>query len=341
MNTFPLSHDMISAILSRFGLENEQVTDFCNSSHGDDDIRWNFMLNSRYVLKVNAQRSMWEARLQEISRLIARYRSIGLYVPALIPTLDGSLSCTWDIQGAPYTCFVEEFAKYPAYTWDAEPDRKEVVEHLGLLAAKYTNVDLSSTRSMWSIIDLAPLDVDVDEKQENADMLAEALRENGFSALAEQVTAHNLMLRETIQADFAALPRCVFQGDLNNSNELHNNGHFVGLIDFNCSGTDVNINVFLNETNWFPDEKDFDRMSIAEILKRMNMEQTDMLSVILQHYRMNELEKRLFPCFQHIADLFQYPNVCQMVKWLGNAQRREKCIAFIDALIRRELHPHA
>lgn len=57
--------------------------------------------------------SMWEARLQEIRRLIARYRSIGVYCPSLIPTLDGALSYALQKDGKAYTCFVEEYAIYP------------------------------------------------------------------------------------------------------------------------------------------------------------------------------------------------------------------------------------
>lgn len=56
---------------------------------------------------------MWEARLQEIRRLIARYRSIGVYCPSLIPTLDGTLSYALQKDGKAYTCFVEEYAIYP------------------------------------------------------------------------------------------------------------------------------------------------------------------------------------------------------------------------------------
>ena len=123
------------------------------------------------------------------------------------------------------------------------------MEHLGILAEKYIGVDLSETKSMWSMIDLALLDVDIGEKQENTNMLVDALRKSGYDSLADKVDAFNNMLREKIMVVFDKLPRCVYQGDLNSTNELCKDGHFVGLIDFNMAGTDVNINVFLNETN--------------------------------------------------------------------------------------------
>ena len=328
-----LDNSEIQSILDHFGLTFQSVTKLYDTSHSEDDKRLNYILDDRYVLKVNSVGAMWEQRLQEISRLIARYRSIGVYCPALIPTMAGPLSYYWEKDGKEYTCYVEEYAIYPLFEWGQEHDRREVVEHLGILAAKYTGVDLSETKSMWSIIDLAPLDVDIDEKQENTNTLVAALREAGYPDLAQQVDDLNNMARSRIMTVFADLPRCVFQGDLNTSNELHQDGHFVGLIDFNLSGTDVNINVFLNETNGFPDEAEFDKLSVQEIVVHMDAEQADTLSVILRHYAMNDAEKYAFPYYKRIIDLFQYPNVCEMVKWLKEDARKDKCIELIQALV--------
>ncbi len=333
----PIEKPAIEYILSKFLVESEDMTNFVDSSRGDGDIRWNFIFGEHYVLKINTPNGMWEERLQEISRLVARYRSIGVYCPACIPTVEGPLSFCWEHEGMPCTCFVEEFAKYPAFGWEMEHDRKEVVEHLGLLAARYTDVDLSEIRSMWSIIDLAPFDTTVDEKQENADTLVAALREVGYEALADRVDIFNRELRAAILPDFRSLPRCVFQGDLNSTNELHDHGRFVGLIDFNCSGTDVNINVFINETNWFPEEKDFDTMTIPEMLEQMDRGHAEESAPIYRHYTLNELEKKLYPYFKRIVYLFQYPNVCAMVSWLNDSSRREKCVRMIEALVEMPL----
>lgn len=327
----------IRTILSHFGLSAESVTGFYDTSHSDEDKRLNYILDNRYVLKINSVGAMWEARLQEIRRLIGRYRAIGVYCPDLIPASDGALSYTWHNDGKEYTCFVEEYAIYPVAGEETELERREVIEHLGTLAANYSGIDLSETKSMWSIIDLAPLDVDIDEKQENANTLIAALRKNGYEDLADKTDARNAMLREKIMPVFAKLPRCVYQGDLNVGNELHRDGHFSGLIDFNMSGTDVNVNVFLNETNWFPTEAEFDALSVSEILAKQDSEQAELLAVILRHYTLNDDETYALPYYKRVVDLFQFPSVCAMVKWLGDDARRAKCAELLTALIEKPL----
>lgn len=325
----------IKEIVSHFGIEFENVTNFIDTSHNDDDERFNYVLDDKYVLKVNSTSSMWESRLQEIHRLIERYRSIGVYCPDLIPTLSGYLSIAWQKDGKEYTCFVEEYAIYPVLGWGVEHDRKEVIEHLGILAAKYTGVDLSKTKSMWSIIDLAPLDIDVDEKQENTDALVSALTQNGYNNLADEVSGFNVSLREKIMKVFYVLPRCVYQGDLNSTNELYKDGHFVGLIDFNMAGTDVNINVFLNETNWFPETEEFDSMTVDEILSKQEKEESQSLDVILKHYTLNEDELYAMPFYGRIVNMFQYPNVSLMIDWLNDNSRKDKCAELIRAMVKK------
>ncbi len=339
MDMLPIEMEAIASIVSHFPVELKAVTDFCNTSRSETDIRWNFIFGQVYVLKINSENSMWEERLQEISRLIARYNAIGVYCPCLIPSSAHKISYTWYHDGKTYTCFIEEFAKYPVCAFEAEFHDPEIIAHLGRLAARYTDVDLCETRSMWSIIDLAPLDTTVDEKQENSDMLVGALKEHGYTELAYRVAEYNTALRASILPHFRALPRCVFQGDLNNTNLLQHNGRFAGLIDFNCSGTDVNINVFLNETNCFPNETKFDTLTIPELLSVMEREHREEMAVILMHYTLNDLEKQMYPYFRQLVELFQYPDVCSMVKWLSEDSRREKCANLIMALMAQPILP--
>lgn len=323
----------IREIMSHFGISVEELSECFDTSHNENDQRFNYVLDKKYVLKVNSAHVMWDSRLNEINRLIHRYLSIGLYCPKMLMTTENQLSYHLIKENKEYVCYVEEYAKYPVLGFDAEHDRNEVIEHLGVLAARYTNVDLSDIKSMWSIIDLAPLDNEIDEKQENTDLLIKTLQQQGYDELAIQVDEYNIMLRDKIKAVFGQLPRCVYQGDLNPSNELFHDGHFVGLIDFNMSGTDVNINVFLNETNCFPEEKDFDELTVQRMIAKMNEDQSKAISVILKHYSLNDTEIHAMPYYKRLIDLFQYPNVCQMCEWLTDTKRKEKCAELIKTLI--------
>lgn len=187
-----LDLNKVREIMTEFGLSIESITKFYDTSHGDDDKRFNFILDDKYVLKINSETVMNETRLQEVSVLVSRYRSIGLYCPKLFPTSDGKLSCLIQNENGRYICFVEEYAAYPVCDCEVEPERSEVVEHLGILASKFTGVDLFKTRSMWSVIDLAPLDKDIDEKQENTNLLVAALCKHGYSDLANHLDELNV-----------------------------------------------------------------------------------------------------------------------------------------------------
>lgn len=69
----------------------------------------------------------------------------------------------------------------------------------------------------------------------------------------------------------------------------------------------------------------------------MDAEQDDNLSVIFRHYTINDVEKATFPYYRRIVDLFQYPDVCLMVKWLKEEKRRDKCLELIRALVSKAL----
>ena len=331
--SLPFARSALGELLSPFGLTFSRVTGFHDTSHGPEDTRWNVVLDDAYVLKIGSSKVIWEERMQQIHRLIQRYHTIGVYCPRLIPTKSGSICSAFETAENRFVCYVEEFARYPVCQEDSILDWSEVTAHLGVLAARYSGVDLSDNLSMWSLIDLSPLDTDVDEKQENADSLVECLQEAGYPELARSVNEYNTALRAALLPRFRELPRCVYQGDMNYTNVLVDNGHFAGLIDFNLSGTEVNINCFLCETQWFPETADFDAHTISELLSMIDSKQAVALDVILQAYSLNELEKQLLPYYKGIITLFQWPHVCQLITWLGDDSRKEKAAELIRGLI--------
>ena len=330
-------HKQVLDLLRQFDIHSAESIEFVDSSHGEDDIRHNYIIDKKYVLRINSAKVMTEKRLTELNTLIERYRSFGMKAPVYLKATTGNFVVEQDEK----YCYLSEYLDYPVaddvkYRCREDLIRQRVI-YVARFAQAFKDVDLVETVCMFSIFDLSPYDqlsgLNIDEKQENLEQLVADLKQAGYEELAKKLNAQNEEIRNRLKPIYKDLPRCVFQGDLNPSNELHKDGHFAGLIDFNLSGTDVNINVFLNETNWFPEEAEFDKLSVPDIVAHMDAEQADTLSVILRHYAMNDAEKYAFPYYKRIIDLFQYPNVCEMVKWLKEDVRKDKCVELIQALV--------
>ncbi|MCH5278534.1 MAG: hypothetical protein J1E60_01960 [Christensenellaceae bacterium] len=136
--TIRINDDHIKRIARRFGIEFNEIVDTIDSSHGEGDVRINCILDNKYVLKINTEAAITEARLAEIAGLIERYSAIGVYCPMLQRTVDGSYSTYQEIDGHKYICYAEEFANYELGNNDIK--RAEIIEHLGILAARYSDV---------------------------------------------------------------------------------------------------------------------------------------------------------------------------------------------------------
>ena len=317
-------------ILREYGIDGFSDKTEIDSTNGDD-YRLNVIIDKKYVLRIN-NAVMTEERLASIDRLVEKYRRIGVLAPRLFKNKEGDyLSAHGD-----HVCYVSEYLDYPLWEekedeTDVETIRKEVLRSIGRLSKKYSNEDLSDVMSMWSIIDLAPLDVDVDEKQENLDLLVENLKGLGETELAHEVEAFNDSARERIRALYKDLPRCVIQGDLNASNILIEDGHFVGLIDFNMAGTEVNVNHFCCETNEEITEEDFAEKDADEVYENWKREQQEMLDVILSEYQLNDLEKKAIEDYRRICRISMYPNVMRFIEYLK--RDKEKTIKILRRII--------
>ena len=317
-------------ILREYGIDGFSDKTEIDSTNGDD-YRLNVIIDKKYVLRIN-NAVMTEERLASIDRLVEKYRRIGVLAPRLFKNKEGDyLSAHGD-----HVCYVSEYLDYPLWEekedeTDVETIRKEVLRSIGRLSKKYSNEDLSDVMSMWSIIDLAPLDVDVDEKQENLDLLVENLKGLGETELAHEVEAFNDSARERIRALYNDLPRCVIQGDLNASNILIEDGHFVGLIDFNMAGTEVNVNHFCCETNEEITEEDFAEKDADEVYENWKREQQEMLDVILSEYQLNDLEKKAIEDYRRICRISMYPNVMSFIEYLK--RDKEKTIKILRRII--------
>lgn len=334
-----ISENDVIEVCEKFNIHVTEINNCIDSSKSDEDIRYNYVINNEFVLKINTNDTITERFLNDISSLQERYRSIGVYCPNLYKSKDGTFLIDYSKENVNYQCYVEEYASYKVAREVVETyeGKLNMLEHLGKLASKYTNVDLVENRSMWSIIDLAPLDEEIDEKQDNLNSLVEVLRQKNFNDLADKLLDANNQARNTILNNFEALPRCVYQGDLNPSNVLvDESGKFVGVLDFNLFGTEVNINCFINECMYYFEEADFDTLSATEIYEKMNTIREKLLSVIWQFYSMNDVELDCFDAYKKIIDISFYPNVELMKYYLEEDKNVDKVIQLITLLVGNE-----
>jgi Ser/Thr protein kinase RdoA (MazF antagonist) len=279
------------------------------------DYRLNVIIDNKWVLRISDDK-MDEARLQSIDRLCERYRSIGVLTPKLFSNKNGM----YLTRCGEYHCYLSEYLDYQ--TLDRCDTNyieisNEVLMSIGTLSSRFSGIDLTPTNSMWSLIDLAPLDIDIDEKQENLNMLVNKLIEIHEEELALKLVKLNEINRDEIKKVYKTLPRCVIQGDLNDSNILVERGRFIGLIDFNMSGTEVNINHFCCEANVGIDEQSFERNSAGKIYAEMVNSSEKNLRTILSQYKLNEAEETSIPYYRKIVLLSQYSNVKSYIHYLS------------------------
>ena len=297
------------------------------------DYRLNIIIDNRYVLRINDP-VISEQRLSEISVLTDKYSKSGIKAPCLIRNKKGLFLTQYGER----VCYLSEYIDYPSLSQcknvNLENIYREVFGFIGRFAERYRDQDLMSVNSMWSLIDLAPLDSGIDEKQENLNSFAAFLHEKGYQELTERVNVFNLSRRERIRNVYKKLPRCSIQGDLNWSNILVDKGHFAGLIDFNMAGTEVNVNSFICETNPFMEETEFLDAEVSELYEKIIKTQNERLNVIFENYHMNELEKAVIEDYRSITLISRYPNVC-FYKWCFEKDP-EKAEQFMKIVLQRE-----
>lgn len=234
-----------------------------------------------------------------------------------------------------YYCYIEEYAPYKTAESVCEnySIQKQMMKYMGIFASKYTGIELMDTPSMWTVIDLHPMDDGIDEKQDNLNELMNVLKEHNYEKEAELLSKTNTKVRNELKEIYKSLPRCVYQGDLNFTNVLvDEKGDFKGLIDFNMAGTEFNINNFLNETAYHMDEQDFIELSTKEIYEKMNIKQKELLNIIFENYKMNDEEMACFPLYKKIIDMSLYPNVMLWIHLIKNKEQVEKVLKLIELI---------
>lgn len=328
--------DELFSELAKYGYEERGFVKLIDTSHGDDDIRLNFIISNKWVFRFCKAPEMTEKRLADLNRLIDRYIEFGLKCPRFLTDAEGKYIHQWN----GLSCYLQEYVNLPVAdqlnmneeTQDALWN--EVLDSVAAFAEKYRDVDISDTMGMYSLFDLSPFDVEigVDEKQQNFDSLCKALKEMGEDELVERLEARHGQVREDLKKIYGQLPQCVFQDDENFSNVLVDREyHLAGLIDFNLSGTEVIVNHIANLGGGFKEDVKEPIGAEARLqyaIDSYGKYQGRMLGI----YNANELEKQALPLYTWIALVAGWPQVCFFLDGLKTPELKDEILELLSLM---------
>ena len=332
-------------LLQRFHIHRAEKVEFVDSSHGEDDIRHNYIIDKKYVLRINSAKVMTEKRLTELNTLIERYRSFGMKAPLYLKATTGNFVVEQDEK----YCYLSEYLDYPLADDVKYRCREDLIRQRVIFVARFAqafkNVDLVETVSMFSIFDLSPYDqlsgLNIDEKQENLNQLVADLTQAGYVELAQKVNAKNEELRRQLKPIYKELPRCVFQGDENFSNLcVDENDQIVGLFDFNMSGTEVIANYLANNAfmgHFCYEDEILDKHTSKEVLQILLDAFRRSTALIREHYSFTEQEFSAYQIYGKIAMISAYWNTSTFAEYLKQEKYKEKIAAIIVQILDEDL----
>ena len=321
--------------LSRFGIGSANAIQLIDTTHDALDVRLNYIIDKKWVLRFCNAPYMTEKRMGELNRLIGRYRTIGYLCPAFIADDTGKYLHPWK----QFLCYLSEYIDRPL-AGDMELNDEEqltfqVAGNVALFAETYRDVDLSETMGMYSLFELSPFDVPngVDEKQDNFNKLIRLLRNEEEDDLAVRLEIRHTDIRCKLKAVFRELPRCVFQGDENFSNVLIDDAqHFVGFIDFNLAGTEVIINQLVNLAGFDYDEKQTNPEGAKARLDFAIRYFHDQISRMLRIYHATEKERQAMIWYAWIVMVAQWPNFCFFKKAIHDGVLKNEILELLSLI---------
>ena len=338
-------YNQVLDLLQLFDIHSAKCIEFVDSSQGEDDIRHNYIIDKKYVLRLNSAKVMTEERLTELNTLIERYRSFGMKAPLFLKAENGSFVVEQDGKN----CYLSEYLDLPLAEDVKFRCREDLIRQrlvfISRFAQTFKNVDLVETVSMFSIFDLAPYDklsgLDIDEKQENLNQLVADLTQAGYVELAQKVNAKNEELRRQLRPIYKDLPRCVFQGDENFSNLcVDENDQINGLFDFNMSGTEVIANYLANNAfmgHFCYEDEIPDKHTSREVLQILLEAFRQSTALICEHYSFTEQEFSAYQIYGKIAMISAYWNTSAFAEYLKQEKYKEKIAAIIALILDEDL----
>ena len=290
-----LDRNEIEQILDGFGIEAFENSEMIDSSHGNRYIRHNYIIDKKYVLRINSAQVMTEERVVELNTLVKKYNDFGIKAPYFIPDKFGK----YVMEYKKCYCYLSEYLDFPLAIDTESMFKRELynerIVFICRFAEKFKDDELSDTLSMYSLFELAPYDQPkgIDEKQENFNNLIEDLKVAGELELVNRLTMAYETIRAELMSIYKTLPRCVFQGDFDFSEEL--------LED--CSAEEI-----------------FDRMMFAYIDSTKNIQ---------KYYQFSREEKRAYELYSCVVLISGYMNQWAYSEFLKSEKYKVKMVELL------------
>lgn len=319
----------IEKICRLYSNEKVKIIATYNSSRGKDDIRITYIAElpdcTRYAIKVTSNSFTTHERVKGWAELIEHYNNLGIYCPKILLNLNGEYSA--DLEGN--LVYAEEFKKYSTAD-EAEQNvtgekkyLRKLYESIGLVAAN--PAPFVPWRTAYCIFDLFDATDKYDENYECAitfrNFCCEHLPE--YSSLAEKLFNEYCTRRDKFESRYRILPKSVFQGDINTSNILvDTSGDFIGMIDFNLSGTESILNyAFCESFCSLEDDSEIDLLLDTAALKKRDEITAQRLAWIGRHYSFKDEEREAFNEYYNIVAPFRWTYHSFFIKLLSNREK--------------------
>jgi GNAT superfamily N-acetyltransferase len=318
----------VSDILQLYGAQmNYEISD---NSHGDKDRRFTIIAEfagmGKIVIKAARNAFTTPERVAGWASLAQHYNALGIYAPRFLRNANGGYG---SIVGG-CCVYAEAFAKFaPDESINYEQSAEARLTALGKAAAH--PAPIVPWPAPYALYDKFDENDDAPEIYDNGLRVIRRISEQfpQYAGRAASIMREYERRRTEFELVYRALPKAVFQADMNRSNLLYDNSRFVGLWDFNLSGTDAVLAYAFYECFYYMTEAESDiikqgavTVPIAEERLRRN------LGYVARAYTFTDAEKASFGTYFNLAVPF----------WGANAEAyhkliRDHCAAYIPQIL--------
>lgn len=323
----------------------------------EDDSRWILYVTVaqiKYVIKIAANGFTTAERIRGWVDMIAEYQKMGYYSPAVLKSLRGNYAETIQFNEKGCVVWEEEYAKYnlrdsldkAVYT---RADgiyvyHDEVLAFIAKIAEKhYSNFPYPSG---WVRFEPFGADETTDEVSECVEAFGELVNEKAPNFLSRWDHIRSLFEenKQKLREIYGNLPTSVFQSDeAGNNLILDDNGHFLGVIDYNLAGKDVVINRFLSAI-LFGYSYHQKKAADPHLLPELNSEtQNSVIEIVLdslrklrRYYTFNEMEAQAAPLLFKYISCIEYTQIEALEKYAHDHDKLQQLFDFMEHELLRD-----